>query len=285
MSKISNSIDLAKSSLGVLRTDKELAAIPLASSITCGIVALAFAGLAYLSVDHVSHPAAGQSDWQVTPLTWSIGVIAIFVIGMVAQFFAAVLIAGANERLEGGSPTLKSAFAKASSRTGSILGWSVVNATVGMILSSIRQRAGFLGDIAAGLFGAAWTVITWLALPIIVIEGLGPIAAIKRSVEMLKQTWGENIIAQIGLGALGFVVMLPGMVVFGALAWLVPLLGIPLLGIYFAVVASIMSALGSIYRTALYRFAAGLPTGGAFQEEALAGAFRQKGGMASKLLH
>ena len=285
MSKISNSIDLAKASWGVLKSDKELAAIPLASSITCGVVALAFGGLGYLSVEHVKNPPAGQSDWNVTPLTWSIGVVGVFVIGMVAQFFAAVLIAGANERLEGGHPTLRSAFAKASSRTGSILGWSVVNATVGMVLSSIRQRAGFLGDIAAGLFGAAWNVITWLALPVIVVEGLGPIAAIKRSVEMLKQTWGENIIAQIGLGALGMVVMLPGMVVFGALAWLVPLLGIPLLGIYFVVVASIMSALGSIYRTALYRFAAGLPAGGAFQQEALAGAFRQKGGAVDRLLH
>ena len=51
------------------------------------------------------------------------------VIGIVAQFFGAVLVAGANERLEGGNPTIASAFAKASSRFGSILGWAVINAT------------------------------------------------------------------------------------------------------------------------------------------------------------
>ena len=284
MSKLSNSIDLAKSSLGVLKQDKELAAIPIVTVICCTIVAVLFGGAAYFTIDHVVNPRPGQNEYSATPVTWAVGIVGLFVIGVIAQFFAAVLIAGANERLEGGSPTLGSAFSKASSRGGSIVGWSVINSTVGLILSFIRENAGFLGAIATSLVGAAWNVVTWLAVPIIVVEGVGPIEAIKKSVHLLKQTWGENLIAQVGLGIVGFLVMLPGLIVFGIVTVAMPLVGIPLLVVYLAVVGSIMAALGAIYRTALYRFAVGLPAGDTFREEALAGAFRTKGGGARRFL-
>ena len=149
----------------------------------------------------------------------------------------------------------------ARTRLGAILGWSVLNLTVGLILNAIRDRAGFLGDIAAGVLGAAWNVITWLVVPVIVVEGTGPITSAKRSAVLLKQTWGENLIAQAGLGIIGVLVMLPGLLVFGAVSFVIPLLGLPLLLIYVAVAGSVLAALGGIYRTALYRYAVGMPTG------------------------
>jgi hypothetical protein len=284
MGRISNSIDLAKASLAVLRSDKELAAIPLVSTAVCGVAAVVVGGGAFLSMQHVVNPAPGQNAYNATPLTWAVGIVGLFLIGMIAQFFAAVLIAGANERLEGGNPTIGSAISKASTRTGSILGWSIVNSTVGMILNAIREKAGFLGVAVTSLIGAAWNVITWLALPIIIVEGVGPITAIKRSVLLLKQTWGENLIAQIGFGAIGSLLLIPGVLVFGALIFVIPWVAIPLLFLYIAVVGSVMGALSAIYRTALYRFAVGLPNGEAFSEDVLAGAFRTKGGVVNRLM-
>jgi hypothetical protein len=265
MGKISNSMDLAKASLGVLKQDKELAAIPIASAVSCGIIAVLFGGGAYFTLEHVVNPAPGQNEYNASPLTYAVGIVGLFVIGMVAQFFAAVLVAGANERLEGGNPTLGSAFAKASSRGGSIIGWSAMNSTVGLILS-------------------AWNIITWLAVPIIIVEGVGPIAAVKRSAQLLRQTWGENLLAQAGLGIVGLLVILPGVLVFGVVSVVIPLVGIPLLVLYIGIVASILTALGAIYRTALYRFAVGLPIGETFPEQALAGAFRTKGSGPSRFL-
>jgi len=284
MGKISNSMDLAKASLGVLKQDKELAAIPIASAVSCGIIAVLFGGGAYFTLEHVVNPAPGQNEYNASPLTYAVGIVGLFVIGMVAQFFAAVLVAGANERLEGGNPTLGSAFAKASSRGGSIIGWSAMNSTVGLILSFIRERAGFLGAIITSLIGAAWNIITWLAVPIIIVEGVGPIAAVKRSAQLLRQTWGENLLAQAGLGIVGLLVILPGVLVFGVVSVVIPLVGIPLLVLYIGIVASILTALGAIYRTALYRFAVGLPIGETFPEQALAGAFRAKGSGPSRFL-
>jgi len=277
MGKLSNSADLAKSSLAVLNKDRVLAVIPLTSSAICGLVMLIFGAGALAATDRAKDPASGTTVFTVTPATWAIGIIGLLLVGFIAQFFTAALIAGANERLEGGDPTIGSAFTKASSRIGSILGWAVINATVGMILQAIRERAGILGVAVSWLAGAAWTVITWLAVPIIIVEGVGPIEAIKRSSHLLKQTWGENVIAQVGLGAVGFAAMFPGMIVAGV-AWLVsPAVSIVLFLLWSVIVGTVMSALGAIYRTALYRFAVGLPAGEGFSQETLSAAFAPKG--------
>ena len=276
MGKFANSKALAGASFGVLKSEKKLAAIPAVSALTCGVIAVAVGGGVVLTADFIANPAPGQDDFSLTPASWAIGIIGLFIIGLVSQMFAATLIAAANERLDGGSFTMGQAFSKATSRTPSILGWSAINSTVGVVLQAVRDKAGFLGDIAAGLIGAAWNVVTWLVLPIIVVEGVGPIVAIKKSASLLKSTWGENLFAQAGIGLIGFLLMLPGLVLFGELSFAVPVAGIPLLLIWIVVIGCLMSALGAIYRTALYRFAVGLPLGDVFTHDELAGAFMPK---------
>jgi hypothetical protein len=276
MGKFANSKALAGASFGVLKSEKKLAAIPAVSAITCGIIAVAVGGGVVLTADFIANPAPGQDDFSLTPASWAIGIVGLFIIGLVSQMFAATLIAAANERLDGGSFTMGQAFSKATTRTSSILGWSAINSTVGLVLQAIRDKAGFLGDLAAGLIGAAWNVVTWLVLPIIIIEGIGPIAAIKKSANLLKSTWGENLFAQAGIGLIGFLLMLPGILIFGALSFVLPIVGIPLLFIWVVVISCLMSALGAIYRTALYRFAVGLPNGDVFTQEELSGAFKPK---------
>jgi hypothetical protein len=276
MGKFANSKALAGASFGVLKSEKKLAAIPAVSAITCGVIAVAVGGGVVLTADFIANPAPGQDDFSLTPVSWAIGIVGLFIIGLVSQIFAATLIAAANERLNGGSFTMGQAFSKATTRTPSILGWSAINSTVGLVLQAIRDKAGFLGDLAAGLIGAAWNVVTWLVLPIIIIEGTGPIAAIKKSATLLKSTWGENLFAQAGIGLIGFLLMLPGILIFGALSFVLPVVGIPLLFIWVVVIGCLMSALGAIYRTALYRFAVGLPNGDAFSQDELSGAFKPK---------
>lgn len=278
MGRFSNSVDLAKSSLGVLRSEKELAAIPVASAVTCGLIAVVVGGGAFLSLDKVANPAPGQNEFSATPLTWGVGIVGLFIIGLVSQFFAATLVAGANERLEGRDASIGGSLSIAMSRASSVLGWSVINSTVGLVLQAIRERAGFVGDLVVGLIGAAWNVVTWLVLPIIIIEGIGPVAAIRRSATMLKQTWGENLIAQLGFGLIGLLLLLPGLLIFGGLSFVIPFVGIPLLLVWVAIVLTIMSALSAIYRTALYRFAAGLSLGDAFDTAELQATFAVKTG-------
>ena len=111
----------------VLNKDKVLAAIPLISSVVCGVVLLVFGAGALAATGRAKDTRAPGTD-RLQRHARHLGDRhrrACFVVGFIAQFFTAVLIAGANERLEGGNPTIGSAFGKASSRVGSILGWAV----------------------------------------------------------------------------------------------------------------------------------------------------------------
>ena len=141
MGKFANSKALAGASFGVLKSEKKLAAIPAVSALTCGVIAVAVGGGVVLTADFIANPAPGQDDFSLTPASWVIGIVGLFIIGLVSQMFAATLIAAANERLNGGSFTMGQAFSKATTRTPSILGWSAINSTVGLVLQAIRDKA------------------------------------------------------------------------------------------------------------------------------------------------
>lgn len=195
---------------------------------------------------------------------------------MVVTFFAAVLVAGAYQRLTGGDPTLDTALGAASKRLPQILLWSLVVATVGLLLNAIKEKAGFLGDFVANLVGAAWDIVSWLAVPVIVVEGTGPLDSLKRSAALFHKTWGENLIAQGGFGLAGFVLMLPGLVIGIGITMLLPIVGIVLLVAYVALVSVLMSTVSGIYRTALYMYASTGQAPAFFDQSRMATAFGPK---------
>jgi len=204
-----------------------------------------------------------------------VGVIGYLAVTFVVTFFAAALVGGAYERLTGGDPTLGSSFAHATQRLPQIFLWSMLVGTIGLILSMLEERLGLIGSLLMRGVGLAWKVVTWLAVPVIVAEGTGPIDSLKRSAKLFKQTWGENLIAQSGLGLVGFVVVLPGLVVGFAIATIVPVVGIAIAVLWIIITSTIMAALNGIFRTALYLFASGQPVAW-FDQTTMANAFRPR---------
>ena len=127
------------------------------------------------------------------------------------------------------------------------------------IILNQLERQGFVGQIIANLLGMAWAVLTFLTIPIIMLEDLGPISALKRSGTLFRQTWGENLVAQAGFGLFGFFAMIPGLAI-GALAvasgnGVVIGVGIAIAVAWIAIVMVVMASLTGIYQTALYRYA------------------------------
>src|SRR5262249_12538519 len=134
----------------------------------------------------------------------------------VATFFNVCVVYTTKVRLEGGDATFWQSLGFAFSRIHLILAWSLVAATVGMLLhglDNMARRAGGLGKVVLAILrsilGAAWSLITIFVVPAMVYEGLGPFAAIKRSIDTLRATWGESLIRYYGLGFVQFVLLLP----------------------------------------------------------------------------
>jgi hypothetical protein len=203
--------------------------------------------------------AAGHTQYTASAATFIIVVVGYVVLAFVQTYFLAGLVASSDQVLHGQPTTVKQGLAVASSRAGRLLPWAIVQATVSAIIQAIEERFGIVGTLIGSLIGAAWSVVTFLTVPIIVFEDVGPVNALKRSGKLLKQTWGENIIGQ---GGLGLLMLLPMLVAFGIGALGVmsgtAVVAIPLIAVavvMLLVATVVVNALSGIYRTALYRYA------------------------------
>lgn len=278
MTTFSRSWALARSSWGVLRHDKELLVLPVISSITSLLMVAPFIAIAAIgtnwSGENVSVPVIG---WVALGLAYLIG-------AYVTIFFQSALVLAANERLTGGEPTLGWALRAALSNAGRILPWAIVSATVSVVLNAIQQRAGFIGRIVVGLVGLAWTLVTMLVLPILVIEQVGVKESVKRSASAFKRTWGENVVLNAGISGVSAVAVLLGMLVFGGMAfgaymadlYVVTAAGVMLFVLWVIVVSVFSAALSGVFRTALYRYAVLGEEPAGFTHDQIAGAFRTR---------
>lgn len=277
--RLSRSWSLIKASAGVLAQDKELLVFPLLSAICTLLVVAAFV-LPALGLGALD----GLRSGGVPVAMYVLGFLFYLVQYFVIFFFNSALVGAALIRLDGGDPTLRDGLRIASSKWVSILGYAAVAATVGLILRSLQERAGWLGRIVVGFLGVAWTVASFLVVPVLVSRDVGPLDAIKESALLLKKTWGENLIGQGGVG-LVFSLIFVAMTVLGALAivgaamsgsGVVIGLVVALVVIAFLLAALIHAALSGIYSAALYRYAVGQEASTGFDGQLLQRAFAVK---------
>lgn len=259
---------LIQQSWQVLRLDKELLLFPLMSAIACMFVMASFAIPLWATgyVDSaMEEQAAGQDGInQVNQIVGYVVLFAFYVVNYgVIIFFNSALVACAIIRFKGGNPTIMDGFSAAFSRLPQIAGWAVVAATVGLILKIIESRSEKFGRIVAGLLGMAWSAVTYFVVPVIVVEKAGPIVAGKRSLEILKKTWGESLAANFGIGVIVFLVSLVAMLplILGGIALAAGIWSLGILGLVIGIVALLAislcsSALNTIILGALYLYAA-----------------------------
>jgi hypothetical protein len=270
---------LIKASFAVLRADKELVIFPIVSAIGVLIVTASFA---------LPMAVAGFFDELFDGRAQILGFIVGFLFYIVQYFviiFAnSALVGAALIRLRGGDPTVRDGLRIAWQHVGVILGYALVSATVGMILKWLSDKGKLLGRIASSIVGLAWNLATYLVVPVLVVEDVGPMEAVKRSASLLKKTWGEQIAGNFGVGVISglavlvvFLLSIP-LFVLAAMAESVALM--VLVGLVFVLLlvflGLISSTLNGIYVAAVYRYAAEGEASGFFSEEMVKGAFKVK---------
>ncbi len=280
MDKLRNSWELVKASFQVLSADKELVVFPIVSAMGTLIVTLTFALPMFLS---------GLMDSLFSERIQVAGFVVIFLFYIVQYtiiFFANTALVGAAViRLRGGNPTVGQGFQIAFSRLVNIIGYAMIAATVGMLLRAISERSRGLGRLAVSLIGFAWNIATFLVVPVLAVEGVGPIEAIKRSVELLRKTWGEQIAGSVGIGTvfglISFGIVILGMI-FTGLAFITlesPALAIAvfvMMVVALILIGLINSTLSGIYAAAVYQYAETGHTGGFFDDSLVQRTFTLK---------
>ena len=261
---------LARDCWKILCADLSLLLLPLFSGIACILVMLSF--IAPSSLDQEGILAgivrlAKLIDVETNDDTWkSWGTIFLFYfcLNFVIFYFNAALVHCCLFRLRGSPVNLFHGLLAATRRLPQLLAWSLVSATVGLVIRVIEKAGRNQGQYGkyflVQIFGVLWSVATYFIVPVLVIEGLGPWKALKRSVKVLSRTWGDGIGGRIGIDVFIFPIWLAGfaLVSFGVHAGVTTtnagpvLLGVGML--WLVVTALIHSTLDTVLLSALYLY-------------------------------
>jgi hypothetical protein len=274
MSRIRRGWALTKKSWALLNGHRELIRFPLYGAVATVLLAIVFLGPGLYLLDQDSLGGA-------IPLL----VIGVYVLSVVGFYFSVGLAAAANLLFNGQDDvTVGDGLAVARSRFTQICGWAAISTAISVLMGVLENQGGLAGNIAARLIGMAWSLITFLAVPVIAIEGTGPLETLKRSASIFKQKWGQQITGNIAIGAaVGLIGILPAIVLIvgGVLIWssasFVGALLIVIGALVLAIAILIGRALSGIFGVALYRYAVDGQTVGGFTQEELESAVRVKG--------
>lgn len=274
MNKIQRTWSLMSACWQILKKDKEMLVFPLISGLCCLLLLASFAVPIYLT--GAWEPPKSSADASRQVLYY--GTLLLFYVCnyFVVVFFNCAIVACATIRMGGGDPTVSDGFRAAVSRLPVIAGWALISATVGLVLRIVEERSEKVGRFVAGLLGMAWTLVSFLVIPILVVENKGPVTALKESTQLLKKTWGEQLAGNFSFGLLFFVLGVPAyaLVVLGIISGngVTAAFCIGLAVIYLILLALVQSALQSIFQAAVYLYARQGQVPEGFQEEFLSGA-------------
>jgi Family of unknown function (DUF6159) len=275
--RIRHGLTLTKKSWGVVRSHSGLVRLP----ITGGVVAL----VAFLVLGVPGVLLLDSEDTWVVVGGVGLLLLASLVAGWVVLFFNVVLVAAADQVFGGEEPDIGAAKRVARSRLGAIIGWGLVSFGVGFVLGALSESKGAAGRFAASWGAAMWSLVTFLVVPVLTFEGVGPFAAMKRSTSLFRQRWGEQVSGNVVIGGVAGVIVLVGFLVGAGGAYLVVLgettaivVGVLLVSVGVIVTlggAVFGGATRNVFGVALYRYVAEDRAVGPFTEVDLAGAARQ----------
>jgi uncharacterized protein DUF6159 len=273
MRRIKRGWGLTKKSWALLREHPSLIRFPLYGGVATTLLAIVFLG-------------PGLYLWDEDQLAGAIPLIAIgvYVLSFVGFYFSVGLAACADMIFRGQEASVSDGLAVARTRLAQISGWAAVSTAISLVMGVLENQGGTLGTIAARLVGMAWSLVTFLAVPVIAIEGTGPFETIKRSASLFHERWGQQITGNIAIGAAVFLLgVLPavalivaGVAVWSSAAFLGALLVI-VGALVLAVALLISRALSGIFGVALYRYALDGEVVGGFTQEDLESAVKVKG--------
>jgi len=273
MGRIRRGWALTKKSWALLREHPSLLRFPLYGGVATTLLAIVFLG-------------PGLYLWEEDQMAGAIPIIVIgvYVLSFIGFYFSVGLAACADMIFRGQEASVSDGLAVSRSRISQISGWAAVSAAISLVMGLLENQGGTLGTIAARLVGMAWSLVTFLAVPVIAIEGTGPFETIKRSASLFRERWGQQITGNIAIGAAVFllgvlpaiVLIVGGVAVWASAAFLGALLVI-VGALVLAISLLVSRALSGIFGVALYRYALDGQVVGGFTQEDLESAVKVKG--------
>ncbi len=275
MSRIKRGWELTKKSWALLRAHPQLIRFPLYGGVATVLLAIVTIGPGLYLFDQDTLAGA-------IPLL----VIGVYVLSVVGVYFSVGLAAAADKVFSGQADvTVADGLAVSRQRFAQICGWAAISTAISLVMGLLENQGGIAGQIAARVVGMAWSLVTFVAVPVIAIEGSGAFGTLKRSASIFRERWGQQITGNLAIGGAVFLIgMLPAalLIVAGIALWSsAAFLGALLVivgALVLAVALLVQKALSGIFGVALYRYALEGQALGGFTAEELESAVKVKGG-------
>jgi hypothetical protein len=268
MEKLKNSLLVLKSCYRVLLKDKELIFFPIFSG---AIAAFVFFILLSLFYSPYLYPS-GVEVLKTNPLFYGLQpylhwFFIIFAVRFVIIFFGACITASVARRFSGENPTIASDILDALKHLKKIMAWAFLVSIFIFIINLFKNR-GWLQKIIGDVVEITVDIACFFVIPVMIIENANPMEAIKRSVQLLRDSWGEQIAGNVSFYLLVSLIQIPGIILF-ILAFKIDMtapdpmkaplsidfFNLSLAGIYIAFTFAMYYTLKEIFRTALYIYA------------------------------
>jgi Family of unknown function (DUF6159) len=247
--RFSNGWSIAKSSFAVLKENRQLILFPILSGLSMVLVIAGFVVALIASGRWNIDVVSNRSDVVNYVFVFLYYLVNYFVI----VFFNTALIHCTHLYFNGEEVTIAKGIRFSLSRIGVILSWAAFAATVGTALRILQDNLGSIGKFVTGLIGIVWSVATFFVVPVIAYENLGPIAAFKRSASLMKQKWGESLGASFSFGLIQFLAIIALAIPSFLLGWAIhPVVGVVLFALGVFTVLTVVSAVRTIFISAIY---------------------------------
>jgi hypothetical protein len=250
--RIARGFRLARVSLEVLAGDRRLLWLPMASAL-CALIAL----LATATLARRLH--GGPDALRVIAPVWA----AAYAVSFITIFFNVALAHVVVRRWAGEPVRLRDGVAAARGRIVAIAGWAVLTTTVGIVVRLVERLTFGVGRLVVG---AAWSVASFFVVPVLVVERRGPVRALRRSAQVVRERWAEGIAGATPIALATLMVVLPllGLLCIGAVLYLTGLTAPGLLAMAGAAIAIVAVCIVSggvtqVFTLAVYQHATGGP--------------------------
>lgn len=188
--------------------------------------------------------------------------------------FTDVALSSAATQAVNGSISIQKSISQSFSRLKTIFTWALSAAIIKLLLQRKKNDSSinFLGELTGSIMGLMWYIATFLVIPVIAYEKLGAIDSIKRSADLMRKNFGQNVSSSLILPLFSLLVIVCfGLLGFGAAylfkyvdpnepAWIIAAIIISIV-VFLIIIALhiVISATKIIFKTAVYQYTIGTP--------------------------
>ncbi len=135
--------------------------------------------------------------------------LAFFWCSFAIVFFNAAITAAVMGTGRRRGPTVRACLLTAGKRMPELAAWTVLSLLPGALFKPVEAVHEKGSELVAAFFGSSWSALSAFVAPLMLVDGLGPIKALRQSKRTLNRIRPGGTISTYSMGLLGFAVAAP----------------------------------------------------------------------------